>query len=73
MSSHTTCVTEIISQSDSCTITRCKSCKTYHLHIGPLSLRLKEDMFESLSNTILNAQMELLQKVDNNNLKHLSH
>lgn len=73
MSKHTVCETEIISESPSCTITRCKCCNTYHLHIGPMSLRLKEEMFNSLSNTILNAQWMMLQnseQASNESIRH---
>ncbi len=73
MSEHKTCKTEIISESSACTITRCKSCNTYHLHIGPMSLRLKEEVFNDLSNTILNAQWMILQDNEQNLSPSLAH
>lgn len=73
MSVHDVCETEVICESPSCTITRCKVCSSYHLHIGPMSLRLKEDMFKSISNTILNAQMVLLQDVAEEIHPRMSH
>ena len=62
MSVHDICETEIISESPSCTVTRCSNCKTYHLHIGPVSLRLKQDMFINISNTILSAQLLIVDE-----------
>ena len=48
MSQHTTCQTVTVGQSEYCSITQCPDCRMYHLHIGPLSLRLREEVFENI-------------------------
>ena len=48
MSQHEACQTLTVGQSEYCSITKCPDCRTYHLHIGPLSLRLREEVFESI-------------------------
>ena len=73
MSNHSHCETEIIAQSESCTITRCITCDTYHLHIGPMTLRLKEEVFNSISDTIIHSRMMLLNDEENSSKLPLSH
>lgn len=48
MNQHDACQTLTVGQSEYCSITRCPDCRTYHLHIGPLSLRLREEVFENI-------------------------
>lgn len=48
MIKHEACQTLTVGQSEYCSITRCPDCRTYHLHIGPLSLRLREEVFENI-------------------------
>ena len=48
MSQHTACQTLTVGQSEYCSITQCPDCRMYHLHIGPLSLRLREEVFENI-------------------------
>lgn len=57
---HDMCEIEVLSESSACTITHCKSCHTYQLHIGSISIRLKEYSFKSISNTILNARINIV-------------
>lgn len=52
MSQHTTCQTVTVGQSEYCSITQCPDCGMYHLHIGPLSLRLREEVFENICGTL---------------------
>jgi hypothetical protein len=53
MKKHSSCETRIIAQSKSCCITLCEGCQSYHLHIGPISLRLKAEAFEDICETLV--------------------
>ncbi len=48
MNQHDTCKTLTVVQSEYCSVTRCPDCGMYHLHVGPLSLRLREEVFTSI-------------------------
>jgi len=52
MGMHNRCENEMIAQSRCCCITRCVDCRTYQLHVGPVSLRLKAEAFEEFCETI---------------------
>lgn len=48
MNARTACQTLPVGQSEYCSVTQCPDCRTHHLHIGPLSLRLREEVFENI-------------------------
>lgn len=58
MSQHEACQTLTVGQSEYCSITRCPDCRTYHLHIGPLSLRLREEVFENICGALSSVYRE---------------
>ena len=45
---HDYCETEVLAQTRYCVIGRCRGCRTYHLHLGAVSLRLREAVFSDL-------------------------
>ena len=48
MKNHTTCENILLGQTRFCNISHCPDCKIYHLHVGPVSLHLKENVFDSV-------------------------
>ena len=43
------CKTEVIVERNVCSITFCRKCIVYSLHIGPISFRLEENILADLS------------------------
>jgi hypothetical protein len=56
------CETEVLARSQFCIISRCKGCKTFHLHLGAVSVRLREEMFGDLCGTLAGAFLEVSGK-----------
>ena len=46
------CDTQVLAQSRSCTVQVCTDCGLYHVHMGPVSLRLTRPLFEGLCRTL---------------------
>lgn len=53
------CETEVLARSQFCVISRCRGCKTFHLHLGAVSVRLSEKMFGDLCGTLAGAFLEV--------------
>ena len=73
MSQHETCQTVTVGQSEYCSITRCPDCRAYHLHIGPLSLRLREEVFESICAALSSIYREHYGHKERMNISMQSH
>ena len=58
MKNHTACETIILGQTQYCNISHCPECKMYHLHIGPVSLHLKETVFDSVCELLSDIYMK---------------
>ena len=43
------CKTEVVVQRSLCSITVCRKCNVYVLHIGPMSFRLEQDVLDEVS------------------------
>lgn len=43
------CNVEVLIQKTLCSVTVCRKCRVYVLHIGPMSFRLEEEIFDELS------------------------
>lgn len=46
------CETEILARSHFCMIARCRGCRSFHLHFGAVSLRLREEIFRDICETM---------------------
>lgn len=46
------CETEILARSQFCMIARCRGCRSFHLHFGAISLRLREEIFRDICETM---------------------
>lgn len=53
MKTHTPCDTVLVGKSEYCDVTHCKECKSYHLHIGFMSLHLNEEVFETICEVLI--------------------
>ena len=73
MSKHTACPTVTVEESEYCSITRCPDCGMYHLHIGPLSLRLREEVFDNVCMTLSAVYREHCVQRERVNLRMHSH
>ena len=73
MSQHSTCQTVTVGQSEYCSITQCPDCRMYHLHIGPLSLRLREEVFENICGTLSSIYRERCGRRQHHNLNIHTH
>ena len=73
MSQHEACQTLTVGQSEYCSITKCPDCRTYHLHIGPLSLRLREEVFESIWGALSSVYREQYGHKEQMNMSMHSH
>ena len=58
MKNHTECETVLLGRSRYCNISHCPECGIYHLHIGMISLHLKESVFNSLCDLLVNIHMQ---------------
>ena len=54
---HAPCETVLLGQSQFCTVSHCADCKAYHLHIGPMTMHLKEKVFESVCEVLIDVYM----------------
>ena len=43
------CKTELVVKRGLCSVTVCRDCNVYVLHIGPMSFRLEEDVLDEVS------------------------
>jgi hypothetical protein len=43
------CKTEVVVKRGLCSVTVCRKCNVYVLHIGPMSFRLEEDVLDEVS------------------------
>ncbi len=43
------CKTEVVVKRSICSVTVCRKCNVYVLHIGPMSFRLEEDILEEVA------------------------
>ena len=43
------CKTELVVKRSLCSVTVCRDCNVYVLHIGPMSFRLEEDILDEVS------------------------
>jgi len=46
------CETEILAKSKFCMIAHCRACNSFHLHFGAISLRLREEIFRDICETM---------------------
>lgn len=53
------CETEVLARSQFCIIARCKGCRTFHLHLGAVSVRLREESFGDLCGTLAGVFLEV--------------
>lgn len=58
MSQHNSCETILLGQSGVCSVTQCPECNLFHLHVGPMSLRLNAKVFESVCQTLTAIYLE---------------
>ena len=58
MKNHNICETIMIGQSKFCSVSQCPDCNVYHLHMGPISIRLRQDVFNGLCEMLMNIYME---------------
>jgi|Marorgknorr_s2lv_1036017.scaffolds.fasta_scaffold35495_2 hypothetical protein len=67
------CESEIVVKKKFCSVTACKHCNLYELHIGPMSFRIDEDIFteliEMFTDYLMSKPTELIQE-DYKNQKH---
>jgi hypothetical protein len=63
MNKNTTCSSEIIAQGRFSSVTVCRECDLYYLHIGPMSFKLEPDIFESTCHML--AEYHLNRRVEN--------
>lgn len=61
MKSHVACQTTVVARSEYCFVTQCPECDMFHIHIGPMSLRLKSEVFEGICETLFS----IFQQGDN--------
>ena len=43
------CKTELVVKRSLCSVTVCRDCNVYVMHIGPMSFRLEEDILDEVS------------------------
>jgi len=53
------CETEILAKSRFCVIARCTGCHSYHLHLGAVSLRLREEVFRDICETLARVYLHI--------------
>ncbi len=58
MKNHNVCETVLLGRTRYCNISHCPECKMYHLHIGPASLHLKEDIFYNICELLTDIYMK---------------
>lgn len=46
------CETEVLAKSRFCVIARCTGCRSFHVHLGAVSLRLREEIFCDICETL---------------------
>ena len=46
------CDNQLLARGQNCSVTYCEDCKVYHLHVGPVSMRLEAHMFADMSQTV---------------------
>lgn len=73
MTQHTACHTLPVGQSEYCSITQCPDCRMFHLHLGPLSLRLREEVFENICATLSGVHRERHRRKEQVELRPHSH
>lgn len=73
MSHHNACETVVVGQSRYCSITQCPECRMFHVHIGPLSLRLKQEVFEDVCEMLVEAYMDQKDYKEHAKVSMLNH
>lgn len=73
MKNHTACKTLTLASSEFCTINQCPDCDMYHLHIGPVSIRLRSDVFDNICETLLNVYQHKYARGESNSQSLRSH
>jgi hypothetical protein len=71
MKNHTACETVLLGQTRYCNISHCPECKMYHLHVGPVSLHLKEDVFDSICELLSDIYMQKNKLNEKKNINSL--
>ena len=67
------CEPEIIVEARYCTVLNCPHCHTYFLQIGPMSLRLKEEVFINICQTLTGITFEPTQRTMPDTVKYVNH
>ena len=67
------CEPEIVVETNYCTVLGCPHCHTYFLQIGPMSLRLKEEVFINICQALAGITFEPAVKRVPDNVKYMSH
>ena len=73
MKDHAACKTTILGKSQFCSVTRCAECNLVHLHVGPLSIRLRNDVFTDLCETLMEIYEEQYPRHKHMNMSMHSH
>lgn len=70
---HDSCDTVLLGHSKYCHIAHCSECEAYHLHIGPMTLHLKEDVFENICEVIVSVHMNMNKNRISSHSNHSIH
>lgn len=57
MANRSPCQSETIAEANGCVIQKCSDCGVYHLHVGPVTLRLRPEIFDNLCTLMARLQV----------------
>ena len=67
------CKTEVLVKRSICSVTVCRKCNVYVLHIGPMSFRLEEDILEEVSAMLTDYSLAKKPAAITNTMLHQKH